>query len=84
VIEACGQKTRPRFRGELGMVQKLSLPFNPSGLIGPTGLASVWGVHGEFLTRPEILVKCVRVRTAATYLSTCPGRINCDRPVWGL
>ena len=34
------------------------------------------GVPGEFLTRPEILVKCVRVRTTATYLSTCPGRIN--------
>jgi DNA-binding transcriptional LysR family regulator len=33
-------------------------------------------VPGEFLTRPEILVKCVRVRTTETYLSTWPGRIN--------
>ena len=33
-------------------------------------------VHGEFLTRPETLVKCIRVRTTETYLSTWPGRIN--------
>ncbi len=43
--------------------------------VEPAGV--LWGVHGEFLIGPEVLVKCVRVQTAAPYLSTCPGRINC-------
>ena len=29
--------------GKAAAFRDVSLPFNPSGLIGPTGLASVWG-----------------------------------------
>jgi transposase len=55
-----------------GLLGSLGLRF-PKGTAKLAGLVRSEPVHGELLTKTDILVKCVRVRTNETYLSTCQG-----------